>query len=338
MNRCNGVILRTPRISAFLEVEGKKYIVALCSYSFRQHVDHRGRPRSKVRKGPVYVELYATEDTENLVAWSLSDWKTLSGKIVFSRPTDGEATLKHLWFTHAFCTGYRVDFDSTGTTGGASLRVSFTISPEDMGVDSGNGESWVAPPPREYAAPKAIVAAAIKAPVAPPATAAELAEAKRLGATVKKSVSKELGYPALSELHKAATREMYLAKKKAAGKPAKEYAAWEKSYLTALNNNIYGNKIEDDYRGVFGGISAFKKTAFTQRQIYILREDERYCGQLKTGKLNLGEQEKKDLKKDAWLIKVKGYTVEYILEKGGSKPLIGALTKIGAKITIGRQI
>jgi len=131
---------------------------------------------------------------------------------------------------------------------------------------------------------------------------------------------------------------MYLAKKKAAGKPAKEYAAWEKSYLTALNNNIYGNKIEDDYRGVFGGISAFKKTAFTQRQIYILREDERYCGQLKTGKLNLGEQEKKDLKKDAWLIKVKGYTVEYILEKGGSKPLIGALTKIGAKITIGRQI
>jgi hypothetical protein len=89
---------------------------------------------------------------------------------------------------------------------------------------------------------------------------------------------------------------------------------------------------------VFGGISGYKKTAFTQRQIDILREDERYCGQLKTGKLYLGEREKKDLKKDAWLIKCKGYTVEYVLEKGGSKPLINALIKIGAKITIGRQI
>jgi hypothetical protein len=117
--------------SAYLELEGKKYIVIFCYYTFRQHTDHRGRPRSKVRKGPIRVELYVLDDTADIVAWSLSDWKTLSGKIVFLK-SDSGATLKHLWFTHAYCTGYTVHFDSTGTTGGASLRASFVISPEDM--------------------------------------------------------------------------------------------------------------------------------------------------------------------------------------------------------------
>ena len=191
--------------SAFLEVEGKKYIVAFCYYSFRQHTDHRGRPRSKVRKGPICVELYATDDVGDLVAWSTSDWKTLSGKIVFSR-SNSEAALKHVWFTHAYCSGYTVDFNSTGTTDGASLMVSFTISPEDCGVESGNGDTWIPPAPREYAAPKR---KAVPKPAAPPkATEEELAEARRLGPTVKRSVSNELGYPALSELHKEASRAL----------------------------------------------------------------------------------------------------------------------------------
>lgn len=92
------------------------------------------------------------DDISNLVAWSVSNWNTLSGKVVFLKP-DG-SVLKHLWFTHAYCTGYTEDFNSTGTTGGASLRVRFTISPENCGVGSGNGDTWIAPAPRAYAAPE----------------------------------------------------------------------------------------------------------------------------------------------------------------------------------------
>jgi hypothetical protein len=73
------------------------------------------------------------------------------------------------------------------------------------------------------------------------------------------------------------------------------------------------------------------------RQVDIYIEDEDYCGQLKTGKLNLGKQEKIDLKRDEWLIG-RDMTVEYILEKGGSKPLLKELSRIGVSVKTGPQI
>jgi hypothetical protein len=52
--------------SAYLYLEGRVYGLAWCCYSFQQYVDQRGRPRSKVRKGSLYVELYALEDCADL--------------------------------------------------------------------------------------------------------------------------------------------------------------------------------------------------------------------------------------------------------------------------------
>ncbi|HLK97311.1 MAG TPA: type VI secretion system tube protein TssD [Hymenobacter sp.] len=298
--------------SATLHLDGNVYSLAWCSYSFHQHIDYRGRPRSKVRKGPIYVELYATDETGALLAWSVNDWKTLSGRIVFSRP-DSAATLKHLWFANAFCTGCTEAFDSTGTTGQASLRLRITISPEDMGVEAGNGEGWVAPAARAYAAPVAAIT------TQPSVTSR------------KRKVSKDGLIPNTPE-HKEARWKIHLAKK-----PSADYAKWSKQYDTIMRNNEVGLAEEDIYRNAFGGVSKILKTKYTHRQIDIYREGEKYCGQLKTGKLNLGKREITDLKRDAWLIKKK-YIVEYILEKGGSKPLIKALNTIGAKITIGRQV
>ena len=138
-----------------------------------------------------------------------------------------------------------MEFNSTGTTGQASLRVRFIISPEDCGVVAGSGKTWVAPPPREYAAPKPVAAAPVaSAAIAPPATEAELEEARRLGRLVKESVSDELGYEPSSELHKAAQREFYLVKKEAEGKTPMAYPAWEKRYYTVLNNNKRGLRDE----------------------------------------------------------------------------------------------
>ncbi|HLK96951.1 MAG TPA: type VI secretion system tube protein TssD, partial [Hymenobacter sp.] len=146
-----------------LTLGGQVYGLAWCFYTFHQHVDARGRPRSKVRKGPVHLELSAMEDCGDLLEWAIQSQKALSGKIVFTR-ADTDAPVKHLWFTHAFCTRCTEDFNSTGTTGLASLRLLLAISPEDMGVEAGGGETWVAPPARAYAYVPPV-------PVAPPAVA-----------------------------------------------------------------------------------------------------------------------------------------------------------------------
>ncbi|UYZ61405.1 hypothetical protein [Hymenobacter weizhouensis] len=221
----------------------------------------------------------------------------------------------HVWFTRAFCTNHVEHFDSRGTSDEAALRLFLCIWPEDMGRESGTGETWVPPLPREYA----------------------YSGVPALQQPTRKSVSKEEGFGPGSDAHKAARREQYLAEKKEQGKEPMPYEKWEKSYYTVINNNKRGYSKEHKYQEAFGGVSKMLKTAYTQRQIDIYISDQKYCGQLKTGKLYLGKQEKIDLRKDRWLIKER-YEVEYILEQGGSKPLLEALKRIGAKITIGPKI
>jgi Hemolysin coregulated protein Hcp (TssD)/Lysine-specific metallo-endopeptidase len=130
-------------------LEGKVYQVLMCQYDFRQYVDHRGRPRSKVRKGPIWLELWAGGNYGELADWATDAHKTLSGYIDFTR-IDSESTFAHFWFTHAYCVGHHFHFDSTGATGEPSLRLFLVIAPDDMGRDVGNGQAWVAPPAREH--------------------------------------------------------------------------------------------------------------------------------------------------------------------------------------------
>ena len=115
------------------------------------------------------------------------------------------------------------------------------------------------------------------------------------------------------------------------------YEKWSKKYDTAMKNNSYGLGREKSYREAMGGVSKMEKTKHTYRQIDIAKPKEAYLGQLKTGKHYLTKQAKIDIKKDAWLVK-QGYQVEYILEKGGSKPLLEALKKNGIDYHIGPKI
>jgi hypothetical protein len=270
------------------------------------------------------VEIQAVEDTDDIVAWSASDWKTLSGKIVFSS-ADSEAALKHVWFTHAYCTGYKVEFNSTGTTEQASLCVRFTISPEDCGVETGGGEAWLAPPPREYVAPKPIA-------VAPVAPAAILTTPPVVSAAVLAGPKPPKNTP-----EGIAWRWAQYETKMAGDPKIWPYQRWIKQTLTNHQNCELGLSREDEYQVTMGGVGKTLKTVYTMRQVDIFIEDDDYCGQLKTGKLNLGSQEKIDLKRDEWLIKQR-MTVEYILEKGGSKPLLNELSRIGASVKIGAVV
>ena len=118
---------------------------------------------------------------------------------------------------------------------------------------------------------------------------------------------------------------------------AKDQPAWDTTYETARNNNVRGLKREREYAKSMNATSKVLKTAYTLQQIDMYKEETKYCGQLKTGKISLTKQAKIDLRKDELLI-AKQYQVEYILEKGASKPMLEALDRIGADVKIGPQI
>lgn len=104
-----------------------------------------------------------------------------------------------------------------------------------------------------------------------------------------------------------------------------------------MRNASHGLSCEAAYRQSMDGVSETVKTPLTNRQIDISIPDKAYLGQLKTGKDSLTKQGEIDIAKDASLVK-NGYEVEYILEKGASKPFLDALDKAGVKYKIGSQI
>lgn len=105
-----------------------------------------------------------------------------------------------------------------------------------------------------------------------------------------------------------------------------------------MRNATDGLAREREYAHAMSAESKTVKTRLTYRQIDLFIEDERYCGQLKTGYMSLNKQARmEDIPKDAELVK-DFYQVEYILEKGASKPFLRALDEAGVAYKIGPQI
>lgn len=324
-------------LSAFLHILNEQYALRDACTGLEQAVHWRtGFPRSKVTNSLMVLELLVQEGAalDKLVDLAASNTKTADGYIDYLR-TDLAGTHHHWWFRRAYCVRLFFYFNSLGLDGEPSVRVWVVLSPAEQGYARGTGAAFVAPTSKGYEYKPA--QAAVQ-PSQITHTPEQLAKAARLGATVKKSVSTELGYTPGSPEHKAAQRAFYLAEKARTGKPAKDYAAWEKSYETVLRNNRVGYNREREYQQVYGGVSKMLKTPHTLRQVDIFVKEKRYCGQLKTGPLYLRKQEIIDLQKDAFIIKRMHLKVEYILERGASKPLLKALEKIGATYKIGPQI
>lgn len=117
----------------------------------------------------------------------------------------------------------------------------------------------------------------------------------------------------------------------------KSYEDWSKQYDTNMRNYQHGAARETAYRDAMGASEGTIKTAYTNRQIDILKQDEMYAGQLKTGPVSLTKENILAIKKDADLVQ-NGYQVEHILEKGASRPYIEALEKAGIDYHIGPKI
>ena len=117
----------------------------------------------------------------------------------------------------------------------------------------------------------------------------------------------------------------------------KDYDQWSKQYDTNMRNYQYGSAREAEYRAAMEAGEGTVKTPYTNRQIDILKADERYAGQLKTGPVSLTKENVLAIQKDGELVE-EGWTVEHILEKGASRPYLDALEKVGVQYKIGPQI
>lgn len=150
------------------------------------------------------------------------------------------------------------------------------------------------------------------------------------GAKVLKPVKEKLK-PGTPE-HKASRWERYKAR---GGK--KDYEAWSKQYDTNMRNYEFGAARESAYRDAMNASEGTLKTPLTNRQIDILKADEMYAGQLKTGPVSLTKENILAIQKDGELVK-QGWQVEHILEQGASKPYLDALGKAGVDAHIGPKI
>jgi len=117
----------------------------------------------------------------------------------------------------------------------------------------------------------------------------------------------------------------------------KDYDSWSRQYDTNMQNYQYGAQREMDYRVSLGASEGTLKTPFSNRQIDILKNEDKYAGQLKTGPVSLTKANIIAIKKDGALTKL-GWDVEHILEKGASKPYLEALEKAGIRVKLGPQI
>jgi len=132
--------------------------------------------------------------------------------------------------------------------------------------------------------------------------------------------------------HKADRWERY---KKRGG--SKEYEQWSKQYDVNMQNYKYGLQREVDYRSAMNAKEGTLSTPLGNRQIDILKADEMYAGQLKTGPVSLTKENILAIKKDRELVK-QGWEVEHILEKGASRPYLNALDEANIIYKTGPQI
>lgn len=155
--------------------------------------------------------------------------------------------------------------------------------------------------------------------------------ATRVNETTNNKASKEKLKPGTSE-HKADRWQKY---KNRGG--TKDYDTWSKQYDTNMRNYQHGLAREAKYREAMGATDGTLKTPLTNRQVDILKADELYAGQLKTGPVSLTKENVLAIQKDAELVK-RGWNVEHILEQGASKPYLNALDKAGINYNIGPMI
>ena len=120
-----------------------------------------------------------------------------------------------------------------------------------------------------------------------------------------------------------------------------KYPRWSKQYAVNMRNATKPLLREAQYRAALNGQNRILRTPFGRRQVDVYIAAKRRLVQLKTGKESLTTTRRGAntlaIQKDAWLVK-QGWRVEWVLEKGGSAPLLEALKKANIRVHIGKLI
>ena len=130
-------------------------------YRWSQLLDHRGRPKSKVRLGSFQVEVLATQSQlAELTQLATDPHAIIDGHATYHR-ADGQGTFVTVWFRQATLHHFTEHFDATGMRGSEpSWVVFFARSPQEMGREKGQAGMFVLPAPREH--DKSIIIAVLR--------------------------------------------------------------------------------------------------------------------------------------------------------------------------------
>lgn len=105
-----------------------------CTYTLNRDVDHKGRPASGVYGGTIDVEVESTEDTSIIEAMVNSQYKPISGSVLFKK-SEEDAKMKELTFEDAYIIKYT---EGLNVVGSDPMKIRFTISARKLKL--GNAE------------------------------------------------------------------------------------------------------------------------------------------------------------------------------------------------------
>ncbi len=109
------------------EKESEGIPLLSCEYSFKQEIDERGLPVSKVKGGLIDISFISIDDSD-IMYWMVTSQSDKSGQIIFSGE-DGEKVFKTLEFIDARCVYYHDSFYRDG-----EMTTRLTISTREIKV------------------------------------------------------------------------------------------------------------------------------------------------------------------------------------------------------------
>ena len=115
--------------SASFEMDGNKFPVISCTYSFGQAMDAKGQPSSDIVGGNISLQIAATDDS-SIIGWMIDPNGKKNGSIIFKR-SDQDATLKEVKFEEGFCVGYSESFTANSQM---PMTISLNISAKKVSV------------------------------------------------------------------------------------------------------------------------------------------------------------------------------------------------------------
>ena len=147
--------MQNASLDAFLSLEGVPAKIPLDAsyYEWHQHLDHLGRPRSKVRAGLWSFATSQLDQTsyEHLLALMLSHTAVVDARARYGR-ADGQGTFVTVWGRQCRVCHVYSHFDARSTHGQEpGWTLYFSLAAAEMGREAGTAGSFVMPAARGYA-------------------------------------------------------------------------------------------------------------------------------------------------------------------------------------------